>query len=87
MSLQPLDGFILLEPINDPTTTQYAGLVSVDGMTDKPARGTVLAISLNSPVKVGKKVVFKRWSGTDIKEDGKEVIFVKFEDLLGIYED
>jgi chaperonin GroES len=38
------------------------------------------------PCKEGDKVYYKRWGGTDIKEDGKEYVIVKFDDILGIIE-
>lgn len=41
---------------------------------------------LNSPVKEGDKVVFKKWATNDLEEDGKKLAFVKFEDILGVYE-
>ena len=41
---------------------------------------------LESPVSKGDKVVFKKWSVTDLEEDGKKLAFVKFEDILGKYE-
>lgn len=34
----------------------------------------------------GKKVVYKRWSTTDLEEDGKKLSFVAFQDILGVYE-
>ena len=38
-------------------------------------------------VKVGDKVVYKRWSTTDLEENGKKLSFVAFGDILGVYED
>lgn len=40
-----------------------------------------------SPVKVGDIVVYQKWAGQDVKEGEKELRFVKFEDILGVYED
>jgi chaperonin GroES len=34
----------------------------------------------------GKKVVFKKWATNDLEEDGKKLAFVRFEDILGVYE-
>ena len=42
--------------------------------------------SRKSDFNLGDKVVFKRWSTTDLEEDGKKLAFVKFEDILGRYE-
>ena len=39
-----------------------------------------------SQVKKGDKVVYKRWSTTDLEEDGKKLSFVAFADILGVYE-
>ena len=40
----------------------------------------------HAQVKKGDKVIFKKWSSTDIEEDGKKLAFVEFKDCLGVYE-
>lgn len=44
-------------------------------------------ITEEPPVKVGDKVVYKKWSTTDLEEDGKKLSFVAFGDILGVYEE
>jgi chaperonin GroES len=64
---------------------------------EKPQVGIVLAAGesllhesgkmVEVPCKIGQKVVYKKWGGNEFKqEDGKELIFVKFDDILAIVE-
>ena len=96
MNLKPLRGYILVEQIDDEGTTA-SGLIMPETAKDKPIKGIVLEVGLpllgkdgNFPqateVKVGDKVVYKRWSTTDLEEEGKKLSFVAFGDILGVYE-
>ena len=46
-----------------------------------------VAEEVQCPVKKGDKVVYKRWSTTDLEENSKKLSFVAFGDILGVYED
>ena len=46
-------------------------------VTDKGVKKT-------SPVKVGDVVIYKKWGGNEVKIDGKEYLFVKFEDIMAV---
>ena len=93
-SLQPAPGYILLEPEEAETKTA-SGIVLPDSVEEKPQVGKVLAVgsaevtdngtTKASPAKVGDKVVYKKWGGNEIKLEGKEYLFVKFEDILAVY--
>ena len=93
MNLKPTAGYILLEPQKAETTTA-SGIVLPDSSSEKPQIGTILAVGGNeitdsgatkkSPVVVGDKVIYKKWGGNEIKVDGKEYLFVKFDDILAI---
>ena len=97
MNLRPLRGYILVEVIDD-TGTTASGLIMPETAKDKPCKGIVLEVGAEmvrdmptstitlSPVKKGDKVIFKKWSSTDIEEDGKKLAFVEFKDILGVYE-
>lgn len=93
--LQPASGYILLEPEEAETKTA-SGIVLPDTASgEKPQMGKVLAVGADeimdngtkrtSAAKVGDKVVYKKWGGNEIKLEGREYLFVKFEDVLAVY--
>lgn len=90
--IQPLSGYVLIEPAEKVEKTP-AGIVLPDIADEKPQEGKVIAIgpdavedgkTIKCPVKVGDKVIYKKWGGNDIKVDGKELLLLKFEDLMSI---
>lgn len=93
LNLTPTAGYILLEPQEAETTTA-SGIVLPDTVGEKPQVGIVIAVGADeitdsgkvkkAPVKVGDKIVYKKWGGSEIKVEGKEYLFVKFEDILAI---
>lgn len=95
IGFRPLMGYVLVEPAAADTKTA-SGIILLESSQEKPAQGTVIAIgedmvfengrSLTCPVKVGDKVVYKKWGGDDIKVDGQELKVVKFDDLMGVLE-
>lgn len=94
LNLRPAAGYILLEPEEKETTTS-SGIVLPESAEEKPQSGKVLAagadevtekgVSRKSPAKVGDRVIYKKWGGNEIKIEGKEYLFVKFEDILAVY--
>ena len=95
VNLKPLMGYVLVEPSEAETKTA-SGIYLPEGTQEKPAQGEVLACgedmvfdngkTLKCPVRVGDKVVYKKWGGDEIKVDGKELKLVKFDDLMAILE-
>ena len=90
--IQPLSGYVLIEPKPKEETTP-GGIVLPDVAEEKPQEGTVLACgpdsveegkTLKCPVKVGDTVVYKKWGGNEIKLAGKELLLLKFEDLMAV---
>lgn len=90
--IQPLAGYVLVEPAEKVEKTP-AGIVLPDIADEKPQEGKVIAIgpdavedgkTIKCPVKVGDSVIYKKWGGNDIKVDGKELLLLKFEDLMAI---
>ena len=88
--LKPLAGYVLIEPAEKETKTA-SGILLPDSADEKPQEGKVLATGdsifehgkeIVSPVKVGDKVVYKKWGGNEVKVDGKELLLIKFEDLM-----
>jgi chaperonin GroES len=92
-SVKPTAGYVLLEP-QEATKQTTSGIYLPDSATgDKPQEGTVLSHGgsvyddgkeIVSPVKNGDKVIYKKWGGNEVKIDGKEYLFVKFEDILAV---
>ncbi len=90
--LKPLAGYVLIEPAPKETKTT-SGILLPDSADEKPQEGKVLACGdsiyehgkeIVSPVKVGDKVVYKKWGGNEIKVEGKELLLIKFEDLMAV---
>lgn len=90
--IQPLAGYILIEPAPKEEKTP-AGIVLPDVAEEKPQEGKVIATGPDSvedgkvikcPVKVGDKIIYKKWGGNEIKVDGKELLLLKFEDLMAV---
>ena len=95
VSIKPLMGYVLVQPSEADTKTA-SGIILPESAQEKPAQGEVLAVGedmvfdngkvLKASVKVGDKVVYKKWGGDEIKVDGKELKLVKFDDLMAILE-
>ena len=94
INLKPTAGHVLIEP-NELEKKTKSGIYLPDSSTEeKPQEGKVLAVGASeitekgikkdSPVKVGDKVIFKKWGGSEVKIGGKEYMFSKFEDILAV---
>lgn len=95
LNIQPTAGYILIEPEEVQKKTDSGIYLPDTHEGEKPQIGVVLAIGaallhqsgkqLEAPCKVGQKIIYKKWGGNEYKnEDGKELIFVKFDDILAI---
>lgn len=92
-SLVPTSGYILIEPVEATKKTE-SGIYLPESSDEKPQKGKVLAVGSDevldngklrkSPVKKGDLVIYKKWGGSEVKIDGKEYLFSKFEDILAI---
>ena len=93
--IKPTAGYALIEPLELEKKTA-AGIVLPDIHDEKSQKGKVIAMGV-APVneagkkivpefKIGSSVVYKKWGGDEVKFgiSGKELIFVKFEDILAI---
>lgn len=95
MNVRPMFDRILVQRNEEPTKTK-SGLFLPEANKEKPSEGTVLAVGSGklsddgklSPltVKVGDRVVFGKYSGTEIKIDGEDRIILREDDILGIVE-
>lgn len=92
-NLQPAAGYLLIEPLEAETMTS-SGIYLPDSAGEKPQKGKVLAVGgdelmdsgskRKSPVKAGDVVIYKKWGGNEVKIEGKEYLFAKFEDVLAV---
>ena len=94
INIKPLMGYVLIEPLEAEEKTA-SGIILPESVQEKPAQGKVIAVGdpvfemgreVLPPVKVGQKVVYKKWGGDEIKVAGKELKLVKFDDLMAILE-
>ncbi len=92
INIIPTPGYVLLEPLEAQTKTS-SGIYLPDNAKEKPTMGLVIEVGDSSredgnenksPVKKGDKVFYKEWSGNKIKFEGKEYLFAKFEEILGV---
>jgi chaperonin GroES len=95
MNIRPLHDRIIVERLEEETTTA-AGIIIPDSAKEKPMQGDVVAVGkgkvtedgkvLPLDVKVGDKVLFGKYSGTEIKIEGKEYLMMREDDVLGVVE-
>ena len=93
LNLTPTAGYLLIEPLEAETKTA-SGIYLPDTANEKPQKGKVLAIGdeeitdsgakKKSPCKLNDIVIYKKWGGSEVKINGKEYLFAKFEDILAI---
>jgi len=93
MNIKPLHDRLLLKPTVAETKTK-SGIIIPDTAQEKPMQGEVIAVGKGKrledgrlqplDVKVGDKVIYGKWSGTEVKFDGKDHVILKEEDLFGI---
>ena len=95
MKIRPLRDRVIVERIKDEEKT-IGGIIIPDSAKEKPAEGKVIAagegkvmedgkvVALN--VKAGDRVLFGKYAGTEIKVDGKELLIMREDDILGIME-
>lgn len=95
MNLKPLGSRVVIEPIEQEEVTA-SGIVIPDTAKEKPQQGIILAVGpgdrdddgkyIPMDVKVGDKVLFAKYAGTEIKIDGKKLLILRESDLLAIIE-
>lgn len=85
--LIPAPGYLLIKSEEQETKTSSGIYLPDNAKTEKPHKGTVLAIGenfrdLTSPAQKGDMVFYKKWGGNEVKIENIEYLFVKFEDIL-----
>lgn len=95
MSLRPLSDRILVQRVEEDEKTK-GGIIIPDTAKEKPAEGKIVATGngrmgedgklLPMDVKVGDRVLFSKYGGTDVKIDGEDYLILRQDDVLGIIE-
>ena len=93
MAFRPLHDRVLVRRIEAEEKTA-GGIIIPDNAKEKPAEGEVLAVGegaynddgdrIKPDVKVGDRVLFGKWSGTEVKVNGEDLIVMKESDIMGI---
>jgi len=95
MKLRPLQDRILVERVEEESTTK-GGIIIPDTAKEKPAEGKVKAVGNGKvaddgkrvalEIKVGDRILFGKYSGTEVKIDGEEYLIMREDDVLGVIE-
>lgn len=93
MAFTPLHDRVLVRRLEGEEKTK-GGLIIPDSAKEKPAEGEVVSCGagardedgdrISMDVKVGDKILFGKWSGTEVTIDGEELLIMKESDILGI---
>lgn len=93
LNIKPTPGYLLLEPLEKEGKTS-AGIYLPESASEKPQKGRVIAVSddevtdsgakRKSPAKKGDIVIYKKWGASEVKIDGLEYLFAKFDDILAV---
>ncbi|MGD8701949.1 MAG: co-chaperone GroES [Desulfosarcina sp.] len=95
MKLRPLQDRILVQRVEEETKTK-GGIIIPDTAKEKPAEGKVQAVGNGKvgddgkrvalEIKVGDRILFGKYSGTEVKIEGEEYLIMREDDVLGVIE-
>jgi len=95
MKIRPLHDRVIVERLEDERKTA-SGIVIPDTAAEKPDQGKILAVGpgkrddsgkvIAMDVKVGDRVLFGKYAGQTVKVEGKEVLVMREEDIMGVVE-
>lgn len=93
MKFRPLHDRVLLRRLEQETKTA-GGIIIPDSAKEKPMQGEVVAVGSGTrdetgkimplDVKAGDRVLFSKWSGTEVTLDGEELLVMKESDIMGV---
>ena len=95
MKLTPLSDRVVLQQLEAEETTK-SGIILASSAQEKPQEALVIAVGpggvidgkeVKMQVKEGQKVIYSKYSGTDVKLDGEEYIIVRQDDILAVVEE
>jgi len=95
MKFRPLGDRVLVKRVEEETKTK-GGIIIPDTAKEKPQEGEVISIGPGArddngkiqplDVKAGDRILFGKWSGTEVKVDGQDLLIMKESDVLGVIE-
>ncbi|MBK1723224.1 co-chaperone GroES [Thiocystis violacea] len=95
MNIRPLHDRVVVRRMEEERTTA-GGIVIPDSATEKPIQGEIIAVGKGKildngesrplDVKVGDRVLFGKYSGTEVKLDGQDFLVMREEDIMGVVE-
>jgi len=95
MNFRPLHDRVVVRRIDEDEKTA-GGIIIPDTAKEKPQQGEVIAVGPGArdekgevvalDVKVGDRVIFGKWSGTEVKIDGEDLLIMKESDIMGVLE-
>ena len=96
MKFRPLHDRVLVKRVEEEQKTK-GGIIIPDTAKEKPMQGEVLAVGpgvrnekgelVKLDVQVGDRILFGKWSGTEVKIDGDELLIMKESDIMGILDE
>ena len=97
MKIRPLQDRVIVKRLEEAVEKTKGGIIIPDTAKEKPQQGKVIAVGKGKvnddgkltplDVKVGDKILFGKYSGSEIKIDGEEHLIMREEDILGVIED
>ena len=95
MKFRPLHDRVVVRRVEEESKTA-GGIIIPDSAQEKPQQGEIIAVGPGArgddgkihplDVKKGDKILFGKWSGTEVKIDGKELLIMKESDVMGVLE-
>ena len=95
MAFRPLGDRVLVKRVEEEAKTK-GGIIIPDTAKEKPQEGEVIAVGPGArdesgkiqplDVKAGDRILFGKWSGTEVKLDGQDLLIMKESDILGVLE-
>jgi chaperonin GroES len=96
MKIRPLQDRVLVKRLDDEPEKTKGGIIIPDTAKEKPQQGKVMAVGKGKTddhgkltpidVKVGDKILFGKYSGSEIKLEGEELLIMREDDILGVLE-
>src|SRR5215471_5761570 len=96
MAFRPLGDRVLVKRVEEEEKTR-GGIIIPDTAKEKPQEGEVVAVGPGArddsgkvqalDVKAGDRILFGKWSGTEVKLDGKDLLIIKESDIMGIIDE
>src|SRR4051794_40399065 len=95
MTFRPLGDRVLVKRVEEEAKTR-GGIIIPDTAKEKPQEGEVIAVGAGArdesgkvqplDVKTGDRILFSKWSGSEVKLDGQDLLIMKESDILGVLE-